>query len=199
MKWIACMFHIAETEYDYIESTLLEYNIGGYIIGHESKPYSHYHLIFQSCDAIYNTFSKRLVEKYNLRGKAGKDACRQYGRISKIKDLEKMKAYTLKDGNIRSNLDNIEIDKLIEQSFKKANHQSLVDKIVETINDVPDIHIDTYMTKSQDRIKQLTIKYCIENDIKISRSFLNQCLITSIMKTPSININKKTQKINDIL
>ena len=41
---------------------------------------------------------KKLIEKYNLRGKAGKDQARQYGRISKIKDLEKLKSSTVKDG-----------------------------------------------------------------------------------------------------
>ena len=101
-KWIACMFHLKETEFDYLEDTLLNYDIAGYIIGFEAQPYPHFHLIFQSSDLNYNSFSKKIVEKYQLRGKAGKDLCRQYGRISKIKDLEKMKVYTLKDGGIRS-------------------------------------------------------------------------------------------------
>lgn len=193
------MFHIAETEYDFIEGTLLDYDIGGYIIGHESEPYSHYHIMFQGSDSIYNTFSKRLVEKYNLRGKAGKDACRQYGRLSKIKDLEKMKSYTLKDGNVRSNLESCELTKLIEQSFKKQTHQNLVDKIVEYINDLPNIHQDTYLEKSIDRIRYVTIKYCIDNNIKLNRSLIKNVQIQAICKMPGMSINLKTSKINSIL
>lgn len=201
MKWIACMFHIAQTEFDFICSTLQEYDIGGYIIAHEDSPHSHYHMIFQGTDAIYNAYSKRLIEKYNLRGKAGKDKARQYGRISKIKDLEKLKSYTVKEGNIKTNLSEEEISGIIEKSFKKANTQSLIDEIVES---VVDIHktariLDNSFTSSFEvPAYRFIIKQLINRESKISKSLIRTILIKSIIAS-DLEDNMKTYKILEIL
>lgn len=140
-KWIACMFHIHKEEFDSIESTLLDYDIQGYLIGFEETPYHHYHLLFQGTDTIYNAFSKRLIEKYNLRGSAKQGKSRQYGRISKIKDLEKLKSYTVKDGDIRTNLSQEEVTKIIEDSFKKDKVKTLIEEISASVIELSLIHI----------------------------------------------------------
>ena len=119
MTWHAAVFHIQEDEFDFIEETLIEYDIGGYLIGHETDPFHHYHILMESNAKVYNTFSKRLIEKYGLRGKASKGKARQYGKIKNIKDLEKLKSYTVKDGNYRSNLSPEEVQAYFEKSYKK--------------------------------------------------------------------------------
>ena len=202
-QWIACMFHIHQDEYDYIESTLLDYDIQGYIIGHEIVPFSHYHILFQGTNQIYNAFSKRLIEKYNLRGKAGKDQTRQYGRISKIKDLEKLKSYTVKDGNIRTNLTEEETKKIIETSFKKANTLSLIDEIGTQLSE---LHNETNILTSTftEHFKEPSFRWIIKQLIKkkhfkINKSILKNILLKAIIFNNHIPENLKTLKILDII
>ena len=202
-QWIACMFHIHQDEFDYIESTLLDYDIQGYIIGHEMEPFSHYHLLFQGTNQIYNAFSKRLIEKYNLRGKAGKDQARQYGRISKIKDLEHLKSYTVKDGNYRTNLNEQEITKIIENSFKKANTLSLIDEIGMKLSD---LHNETHILTNTmtEHFKEPSFRWIIKQLIqkkhyKISKAILRNILLKAIIFNDNIPENLKTKKILDII
>lgn len=203
LKWIASMFHIDQTEYDFIENTLKEYDIGGYLIGHEETPYSHFHILFQGNDNIYNAFSKRLILKYNLRGKAGKDKTRQYGKIKAIKDLEKLKSYTIKDNNYRSNLSESEVNAYFEKSFKKKNHNELIDKTVLHMDELPNIfeikshqnNWDSTNSSCFDKIKMALIDYCLINDLKITRPFINNTVTTYLSKSLLLTKDKKRQLI----
>jgi len=113
MEYIAFMAAIAHSEFGYLEEILKEYDIGEYLIAaevtdtaHTETKGEHFHFVVQMNDKDYHKFSKRVfIDKFKLRGKAIKDKPRQYGRVKKIEDFNRMCAYTIKDGNIRTNMD----------------------------------------------------------------------------------------------
>lgn len=127
MEYIAFFGCIKHLEIDNVEEILKEYEIGAYLIGleisldsHEETDGEHMHFVVQMTDQDYHRFSKRVfIDKYKLRGKALKDKPRQYGRVKRIQDLERMCAYTLKDYNIRSNMTEKQLDSYKNISFKK--------------------------------------------------------------------------------
>lgn len=123
-KYIACMFHIGEGHFDFVEETLCDYDIGQYIIAFESDPYDHFHIIFEGTEKIYTNFSKRLIEKFKLRGKSKEGKGRQYGKVKVIKDIDKMMSYTLKNEKYRTNMETDKIQELLEKSFVKKENES---------------------------------------------------------------------------
>lgn len=122
--WIAFFGAIGHLQIDDVESMLLKYDIGQYIIGlekvsdaHSETDGEHMHFMVQMSDKQYHAFSKRCFkDKYQLRGKALKDKARQYGKVQKIKDVHRMKLYTCKDGKVRSSLDEETVMALIEEA-----------------------------------------------------------------------------------
>lgn len=122
-KWQAFMFHLPPDQSDWIRELLLEYDTGMYLIAHEEEPYSHYHIVAQISDRDYHKFSKRIIEKHKLNGRATKDKPRQYGKLKKINDLERLLIYTCKDKNVIGNFSETEIAKYIEKSFKKNDKE----------------------------------------------------------------------------
>lgn len=196
LKWIACMFHISVTEFDFIEECLKSYDIGGYMIGSELVPYEHYHILFQGTDKIYSAFSKRLVVKYKLRGRATKDKPRQYGKLNQIKDIEKLKSYTIKDGNYRSNLSQEELDSYFMKSYKKKDNADTIDLIVQ---DLDSFAVEIFHNTSQryfaDVIKELIIRFCLKNDVKISRPFVNNTVTRYLAKTTKLTQDEKVKYI----
>lgn len=139
MDYIAFFFAVRHTEFDYLMQTMLEYNVGLYIVAketaqgdaHADTAGEHFHFVVQMSDADYHKFSKRIKEKYSLNGKAKDGKARQYGKVPKIKNLEKMMAYTVKDNNVRSNLSDEELDRLKEQSFKKEEKKALEKELLD--------------------------------------------------------------------
>ena len=118
----------------YLEQTLKEYDIGGYIIGHEMDPFSHYHVTVQMSDKDYHKFSARVFKKmYKLRGRAVPGHPRQYGKVKSIDNVERMKAYTLKAGSFVTNLCHDEIEKLKKIAHEKAIDNEFEDKICRAI------------------------------------------------------------------
>lgn len=138
MEWMAFFFAIRHSEFDYLESTLLEYDIGGYIIAAETSPGvhkdtdgEHFHILVEMKDEDYHKFSKRVKVKYSLSGRSTANTTRQYGKVKTIENLEKMKAYTVKDGNVRSNLLQEELDRLKEKSYKKNETKTFENELIE--------------------------------------------------------------------
>lgn len=196
LKWIACMFHISVTEFDFIEECLKSYDIGGYMIGHELVPYEHYHILFQGTNKIYSAFSKRLVVRYKLRGRAKLDKPRQYGKISQIKDIEKLKSYTIKDGNYRSNLTQEELDSYFEKSYQKKDHHEIMDNIVIDLDQFyQEIFNNNQGKFFADVIKELLIRHCLKNELKISRPFINNTVTRYLSLTKKLSQDDKVKYI----
>jgi len=128
------MAHINHEHIDYVETTLNNYGIGNYIIAMEETTYQHMHFIVQMTDDDYHKFSKRVFkDKFKLRGRAIKGEPRQYGKIHNIEDIEKAKAYTCKDGNLRTNMTDEEIQKYIDSSFKKEDKKQFLEECAQEL------------------------------------------------------------------
>lgn len=208
MEYYAGMFHIDKSEFDYIEKKIQEYEVGGFMIGLELAPYNHYHILAQFPSKKYWTnFQKHLIERYDLRGKASTGKPRQYGAISTIKDLEKLKSYTIKDGNYRSNMEKSELEKYFEKSFKKENEKSVADDLIIYLDGLDEnpfemeyIMMSCSTIKAQsktiyyeEKIKKLIIGYCLDNNIKTSRVKVNNWLIQYIERTNRLNRQNKIE------
>lgn len=139
-SYIAFMAVIPHSYADYLEQTLQEYDsVTQYIIGletstktHQDNSGQHFHFFTDMSSKHYHTFSDRVFKKkFHLRGQARKGLPRQYGKIKDIHDLDKMAAYTVKDGNIRTNMNENTIQHYIDNSFKKEEESTLREKIYE--------------------------------------------------------------------
>lgn len=97
-----------------------------YLVSCETKPYEHIHFLVEMSDAGYSKFAKRVfIDKYKLRGRASKGLARQYGKLTKIENIERLKIYMLKglkdpDNRFIYNMEQEYIDKLYEKSFTKS-------------------------------------------------------------------------------
>lgn len=135
-NFIAFMGHMPLDDYDYIEDTLKEYDIGGYLIGAEtsSTGVEHYHFLVEMTMDDYHLFSERVFrKKYKLRGRASKGQARQYGKLKEIRDFERLKAYTLKEGNTRTNLSDEDLSHAREISFSKTQKIDLREKMINSL------------------------------------------------------------------
>jgi hypothetical protein len=132
------MCHINHEHFDYLEQTLLEYEIGEYVIGAEITPNTgihHFHFLVEMSKYDYAKFSKRVfIQKFQLRGRATKGAPRQYGKVKDIQSLDKAAAYSIKDGNIRTNMSQTRIDKLAELAYEKKT-DDITAKLIEYVDD----------------------------------------------------------------
>lgn len=201
LKWIACLFHINETEYDYIENTLNEYDIGKYLIGHEKEPYHHYHIAFEGTDKMYNAFAKRLIEKYELRGKATKGKSRQYGRLKKIEDIEKLLVYSCKDGNVRGNFTQEEIEKFVEKSFKKDDRR---DWIREVRQYVESQKIRTRYTNSEGKkyyqirvLRMKIMEYYRKKEITFNQNNIKSCINNIIQHSENQELRMTLEELDE--
>ncbi len=73
------------------------------------------------------------MEKFKLRGKAKDGKSRQYGKVKEIDNVEKMAAYTLKDGNIRTNMSENDLEKYRSISYKKNEEKKLFMKVLDKL------------------------------------------------------------------
>ena len=111
---------------------LREYDIGGYIVGleksentHQETNGEHFHFCVEMTELDYNKYRKRcFIDKFGLRGQAKLGQPRQYGKVKQIENIVRMKAYTIKDGNFRTNLTETEIAGLGEIAFKKGDEET---------------------------------------------------------------------------
>lgn len=130
----AFMFVVKLTEIDHIEEKLIKYCKGKYLLVGETKEGAHtetngehFHIWCQMSDKDYHKFSKVIKDKYKLTGRATVGKSRMYGKISKIKSLEKLKIYMMKDQTdnemVRTNMKQEEIETLRSKSYKKPENR----------------------------------------------------------------------------
>jgi hypothetical protein len=190
IQYIGFMAHLPETEFDYLIETLKEYNIAGYIVSHEAKPYSHFHFVVEMSDTDYHSFAQRVFKKkHGLRGRAVKGDPRQYGRLKKIENLQRLKAYTIKDGNYRTNLSLVEINTLKEISFAKDETLTKKDVVIATMEEEGKF----WKNFNMNSVSFLTTAISYTEIIK---KIINK-IIDIIITTDTLGLNKLT--INSIL
>ena len=144
MEYLAFFFAIKHEHYPYLRETLHKYEIGKFLIAQETDKKvhlesegQHFHFLVQMTVESYSKFSKVVRDKFKLRGRAIEGKPRQYGRIKEIKDLDRMAAYTLKDGNYYTNMDDTDLDKWYKLSFKKDLKKKHYDKLMAYIDGFP--------------------------------------------------------------
>lgn len=123
----AFMAHIPHADISGVMQQLLQDIKPGskYLVACEAKPFEHMHFLVEMSDVTYSKFAKRIfIDKYKLRGRAVKGLPRQYGKLNKLENIERMKIYMLKGlkdpGNkYIYNIDQSYIDSLYEKSYKK--------------------------------------------------------------------------------
>ena len=178
-KNIACFFTIPESEYDYLENTLLTYDIGHYLIGFEKTPDAsqkeHFHVLFEGTDQIYNAFSKKIVEEYKLRG-VGRGN-KKYGRVRQIRDLEKLCQYTVKEGNYRGNFPEEDIQKWYDDSFSKSEKVATRTKILDFLG------IFKYQTINALRLRAIQLSAEIANNHRPTRAGIDGLVLEHLSQT----------------
>lgn len=187
-KWVSFYVELKWSEkevYSNFKEKLLKYNIGNYIVGKEVSENSHketngehIHVCCQMTDDDYHRFAVTVLrQQMNLRGRAVAGFCRQYGKVKQIRSLEKMKAYTVKDSNVDTNIGDEELEKLNQISYKKENAVTEFWKIVNYVNDKMGGDIDTwgndarryvveYMISKQEDVTKTPSRPMIDNVVK---------------------------------
>jgi hypothetical protein len=165
-----------------------DYGVKDYLIAYEErnakgeyKP--HVHTIYLTSESNGTNFVKKIVSKYGLRGNT-KGGRRYYGTLKEpIRDLEKLRVYCSKDGNVISSLSNEELDRLAKKSFKKDNleiKEKLVKYLDEVVSNKYWKHDFTegktyYITQKQLALEIIT--YMTNNKIHLRKSLLDSYII----------------------
>lgn len=172
------MCHTEHKHFDYLEDTLREYDIGGYVIAYENEPYEHFHFLVEMEEKDYIRFRKRVFIDYlKLRGQSRDGKSRQYGKVKEIEDFDKMLSYTIKDEQFRSNLEQEQIDNALDNSFKKEKPKLLKEKMVKFIDSKCQGHFDSnqhdvrYLRKK--KVLLYIVEFCQTNKIPLTKSILN--------------------------
>lgn len=187
----AFMAHLPAQDKDEILEKLKEYDIGSYLIGYETEPYEHTHFLVQMTYSNYHNFSKSLFkDKYHLRGQARGGLPRQYGKLKKIEDIEKMASYTIKSGNIHTNMPQDEVDKYFEKSYLKKEKKKLHQEVFEHLETKKIFDYKLNELGGKQYIEQMPY-YEIIRQIKIL--IINYLRINTEVNMCRSNINSYTQ------
>lgn len=189
------MAHIPHKDIDKIVECITGYEcVVSYLIGMETADTvgEHMHFIVETKGkGWYHKFSKRVFKDwYNLNGKAhsinGVSYPRQYGKLNKIKDMEKMYSYTVKDQNLRTNMSQSVIDKYVEKSYKKSESRDYTLQLLKKIDDFdktiyPDYVSDKKAVRKVKPWDSLTQREKIHEEFEYPKH-RKQCILIYIIK-----------------
>lgn len=202
----AFMAHLPLEEFNYLEEIIQEYSILKYLIAHEKEPYSHFHFVIEfekEADRNYHNFCKRVFkDKYKLRGQATKGKPRQYGCLKKIENIEKMCAYTLKEGNFKTNMFQEDIDKYIaisRDNLKTLDYRQKILKHLEKQQFKNNINSISWGSAEEQRplenqIRMEIIKYVVtdqETNYKLTKNIIENIYIEYLQKTKHLGKDEK--------
>lgn len=155
----------------------------------ESKP--HYHFIVNTTDKNLTNLIQYLVKKYNLSTKGQKGGRRKYGRLKQpIQNLESLKIYCSKEGNVRSSYGDDILHDLYRKSFKKDDKALKVQclKYVEA-QTTSQLHV------SLEDIRLYIIKFCMVEKIHIRRTLVDAYLIYIVQSSEFSRLRKSSTDI----
>ena len=188
----AFMAHLPASDSDEILEILQEYDIGSYLIGYENEPYEHTHFLVQMTTQSYHNFSNTIFKKrYNLRGQARNGLPRQYAKLKKIEDLSKMASYTIKSGNIKTNMPQDEVDKYFANSFKKEEKKKLYQEVHEYLETTYTKKINLIYEVMEHTKEHIDIKWRIIRKIKLN--IINYLRTRCDINMCRSNVNSYTQ------
>lgn len=139
LEYIAFFCAVHHINYEYLEQTLQEYPIGLYLIAAEKTTDSHvdtggehFHFLVQMTEKDYHKYAKRVFkDKFKLSGQARDGKPRQYGKVGKVRDIDRMAAYTIKQGNIRTNMTEAQLEAYKKITFVTKDEISYEDELYE--------------------------------------------------------------------
>ncbi|AXH74883.1 MAG: putative replicase [Cressdnaviricota sp.] len=146
VTWKAFFGAISHKYFEDVRDILVKnYEIGNWIIAkelsknaHETTNGEHLHFMVEMSDKDYHRFAKRVfIDMFKLKGRARGGIGRQYGKVKSIENIEKMKSYTLKDGDYESSLSEKDLADLYEKSYKKQDDIDEVEKLFEYLGTIP--------------------------------------------------------------
>lgn len=158
MSWIACMAHIEHSNKEYING-YIDNRFTDYIIAYETSDVvgEHIHFILwaENANDYHNLCQNVFKKKFQLRGKATKGKCRQYGKVKKIETINKMMAYTVKDENVTykigEHLTAADIKLAFDSSFKKEEKMDKYNNLMKKyIANVKETQTDSNLTTRND-------------------------------------------------
>ena len=165
-------FGFADIEHSKLDEIVVmmgTYKIEKYIIAlekvtgstHEATNGEHMHFVLYVEPKQFKNFLETLKNRYNLSGKNGKTGC-YCGFVKKVKDANRLMAYTVKDQNIVwCGFKDDEIQRLVDESFPKE--QSLYDQLMKHLVD------NQYETLTSDKyIEPLKV------ELEILRYYMNK-------------------------
>lgn len=159
----------------------------------EDKP--HYHFIVYTTLKNCINLIQKIVKDYNLSTKGQKGGRRKYGRLkTPITDLNKLKIYCSKDGNVRSSYSDEVLNELYRKSFKKDD-KTLKVKCLRFVEDntVSQLHV------SLEDIRLTIIKFCMIEKVHIRRTLVDSYLIYVVQTSEFTRLRKSIHDIYILL
>lgn len=129
-SWFLAIKHDQKEQVMKIFKEYLEEYVGKYLISmevsedsHKETDGEHYHFVAEISPKTYHRITKRFKDKYHLKGQSRNGIGRQYGIVKDIKDIDRLIAYCMKDGQYETNFNEEELKKYENISFKPKKKQ----------------------------------------------------------------------------
>lgn len=151
-----------------------------YIIAHEIstvKKISHFHVIAEMTNEKWEQFRNAyLMKKHNLKSKN-----KQFGKVKKINDVNKMISYCIKDdGERRTNIPTAEIQDYLSQSYKKSEERDHIQLCIESM---PTLEYKYSYSDTDILIKKVQIiEYFKKNNLEINYNKCNRIFDMYLLK-----------------
>lgn len=148
--WYASILHQHHKE---VVQQLKKYKTVGYWIisletcnrAHKATYGQHMHFLANMSNKDFNAFRDWLKRHYDLQPKATDDQARQFGKVKTIENLARMAMYTVKDGNVITNMPEEQLRLLTKQSFKKVDKKDEIRMIYERLDERSSRDIDVLL------------------------------------------------------
>jgi hypothetical protein len=166
---------------------------------HQDISGQHFHIYIGWEDKTWEAFKKTiLIKKLQLRGKANANLARQYGRVTKIKDQEKMIAYTIKCNDYKyKNFDKTYLDHIYKnESYEKEDkldyQETLMKHLLATRDKfiMPEETTDSPI-KVYDLAEEILLHNMENKDKPICKSKLNYYISYYLQCIEPLRFNKK--------
>lgn len=178
-----------------------KYDIEEYLIAFEphndkgeDKP--HYHFIVFTTNKNVTNLIQYLVKKYDLSNTSGKHGGkRRYARLKQpIKNLEKLKIYCSKHGNVKSSYSDEKLQELYKKSFVK-NDRTLKMKCQSYCeeNTANQFHV------SLEDIRLLIIEWCMMEKVHLRRTLVDSYVIWICQNTEYSRLRKTKHELYILL
>jgi hypothetical protein len=201
LEWHAFFAAIKHEHNEEVLDILQKYDIGRYIVSrekvegaHADTDGEHFHFMVEMYRTDYNRLAKRLfIDRFKLRGRACVGHPRQYGKVKNIENVELMQAYTVKDGNVSTNLTDEELEVLKEKSYKKENKRKLYDAVMSALATC-EFNLYGGYREMRDAVARTYIKEQIKADL--TKSILERYLRLYILYHADITDQEKLEWLN---